>query len=82
MFDTHNFSKSLEEDVFDSWLEAGRNSKLGYEYMVVVWLTMEEEFKPIYLERRDQLSELTDISNLTEVVVAAYDLYSESKVTI
>ncbi|MEQ8477499.1 hypothetical protein [Fulvivirga sp.] len=82
MFETQNFSKSLDENQFDSWLENGRNSKLGYQYILIIWDTIEEDFKPIYLEDREKITEYHDIIAAQEVPVAAYDLYSESKISL
>ncbi|MTI39553.1 hypothetical protein [Fulvivirga lutimaris] len=82
MFDTFNFSMALDEDQFDAWLEKGRNSKLGYQYILIIWDTIEEDYKPIYLEDREKITEYHDILAAQEVPVAAYDLYSESKITL
>lgn len=81
MFETYHFSKTLDEEVFDTWLSKGRDSKIGYKYLLVIWDTWEEAFKPIYYEGRDELLETTASVSPSEVVVAAYDLYSESKIS-
>ncbi len=82
MFETQNFKNTLEEDIFDTWLQKGRESRMGYQYMLIVWLVMEEEYKPIYLVNKKDIDQVVDVSNITEVPVAAYDLYSESKVSL
>ncbi|MEQ8242007.1 hypothetical protein [Fulvivirga sp.] len=82
MFETYNFSKTLDEDLFDIWLEKGRNSRMGYQYLLIIWDTLEEDFRPIYLEDRDGISEYHDITAKQEVPIAAYDLYSESKISL
>lgn len=82
MFESEKFSKSLDSDVFDQWLEQGRQSRLGYQYMLVVWQVLEEDYKPIYLENRNDYAKIIDVSNLYETIVAAYDLYSESKIEL
>ena len=81
MFENLNFSKSLDEDVFDMWLEQGRNSKFGYQYLLIIWDTWQEEFKPVYLEERDEIEEYRNSINASETAIAAYDLYSESKMS-
>lgn len=82
MFETYNFSKSLDEDLFDTWLDNGRNSRLGYQYMLIIWDAFEENFKPIYIEDRENINEYQDIRSSQETLVAAYDLYSESKISL
>lgn len=82
MFETLDFGKSLDENLFDSWLEKGRNSRLGYQYLFIIWDTLEEEFKPLYSETREQLDDLINPVASSEILVAAYDLYSESKISL
>ena len=82
MFETLDFGKSLNEDLFDEWLENGRNSRLGYHYMLVVWDKLYEQFKPIYTEDKERIEEFDNSVVSNEILVAAYDLYSESKISI
>lgn len=79
MFDTLDYPKSLDEDLFDSWLEKGKDSQLGYQYLLVIWNEWEEDFQPVYLTSRAELNGYKDTHN-QEVAIAAYDLYSESRV--
>ena len=44
MFDSSDFPKPLDEDLFDQWLEKGRNSKIANHYLLVIWDTMEENY--------------------------------------
>ena len=79
MFDGAGFPKSLNEDLFDSWLENGRESKLRYSYLLIIWDELESEYQPVYVESREELNNYTP-SPGRESLVAAYDLYSESRV--
>ncbi|WP_258104529.1 hypothetical protein [Marinoscillum sp. MHG1-6] len=84
MFDGNDFPKSLNEEQFDSWLEDGRDSKMGYAYLLILWDEFDTEYKPAYAERRDQIGDYEKYgeSSGRESIVAAYDLYSQSKVSI
>jgi hypothetical protein len=79
MFDDPNFPKSLDEEVFNLWLEKGRTSKLGYNYLLVVWDEFESTYQPVYATNRDEFESYQQ-SVSTERLIAAYDLYSESKI--
>ncbi|UII35127.1 hypothetical protein LVD17_22640 [Fulvivirga ulvae] len=82
MFDGADFPKSLDEETFDTWLENGRQSKLSYHYLLIIWDELETDYQPVYVENRDQLNDYAKQKTLNsrEVLVAAYDLYSESRV--
>ncbi len=82
MFDGAAFPQSLEEDIFDSWLEKGRLSKIGYTYMLVVWDAYEAIYLPVYVEDREKIKDFERYESSTgrESLVAAYDLYSETRV--
>lgn len=83
MFEAHRFSKPLDDDQFEAWLQKGRDSKIGYQYLLIVWHILDEEYRPIYFENRTALNvQITAASNITEEIVAAYDLYSESKISL
>lgn len=79
MFDGPDFPKSLAEEVFNGWLEKGRLSKIGYHYLVVVWDEYESEYQPVYAESRDEI-ETYRTPGSRERLIAAYDLYSESRI--
>lgn len=83
MFDGSDFPKSLDEEVFTRWLEDGRLSKLGYNYLLIVWDEYESTYRPVYAEHRDELGEyeMYGTSPGRESLVAAYNLYSESRIT-
>lgn len=82
MFESFNFSKSLDEGIFESWLEKGRSSLLGYHYLLIVWNMMEGEYKPIYISNREEIQDYKNALEVSEILIAAYDLYSESKISI
>jgi hypothetical protein len=79
MFEGSGFSKSLNEDVFTLWLEKGRESKIKYNYLLVVWDEYESEFRAVYIEDREEI-ETYKTATGGEVLVAAYDVYSESRI--
>ena len=82
MFQTPEHPKSLDEEVFNSWLEKGRESKFGYKYLLVIWDAYESDYRPVYTEHRDELTQYQthDTSSGMERLVAVYDLYSESRI--
>lgn len=81
MFEGPDFPKGLDEDVFNQWLENGRQSKLGYLYLIIIWDEYESEYHPVYVQQRNELNEYrSDKSSSRERLIAAYDLYSESRV--
>jgi hypothetical protein len=79
MFDGPDFRKSLNEEVFNLWLENGRLSRLGYHYLLIVWDEYEAAYQPVYVERRTEIEQYKK-SGSRERLVAAYDLYSESRI--
>jgi hypothetical protein len=79
MFDGPGFKKPLDEDIFKRWLEHGRLSKIGYHYLLIVWDEYEASYKPVYAEHRETISEYNSTGN-REKLIAAYDLYSESRI--
>ena len=82
MFEGADFPKSLDEEVFNLWLENGRSSKIRYNYMLIVWDGYDSLYLPVYAERRDEIGEYERYHTSTgrESLVAAYDLYSESRI--
>jgi hypothetical protein len=50
--------------------------------LLILWDELEGEYLPVYIERRDELFsyEKYGASPAQQVLVAAYDLYSESRV--
>ena len=82
MFNGPDFPKSLDEEVFSHWLENGRLSRIRYNYLLVIWDQYDSQFRPIYAEHRDEIGEYEPYKSSTgrESLVAAYDLYSESRI--
>ncbi len=81
MFENLNFHSTLEEETFENWLEQGRLSKIRYSYLVILWDEIEKNFRPVYLIERSELAQYKDNrTSVGETFVAAYDLYTESKV--
>jgi hypothetical protein len=80
MFEGAQFRKSLSEEVFNVWLENGRMSKIGYKYLLIVWDEYESDYRPVYSENRDDIHTYDGSAMSRERLVAAYDLYSESRI--
>lgn len=82
MFDGPDFPKSLDEEQFEEWLEEGRNSKIGYNYLLIIWDSFDEKYLPVYLEERLRISNYEKYGESVgqEALIAAYDLYSESRI--
>ncbi len=82
MFDGPDFPKSLDEELFDTWLEEGRDSKIGYNYLLIIWDAFEEKYLPIYIEDKEKSKSYESFGNSVnqETLVAIYDLYSESRI--
>jgi hypothetical protein len=80
MFEGPGFPKSLDEELFHSWLEKGRLSKMGYKYLLIIWDEYESAYRPVYSEHRDEIAQYNRTSIGRERLIAAYDLYSESSV--
>lgn len=81
MFNNAAFPASLDEEKFHAWLEEGRKD-IRYRFMVVVWDSYDEMYKPVYVEDHEALYAFERYGSTPnrEAMVAAYDLYSESKV--
>lgn len=79
MFEGRDFPKPLDEEAFNLWLEKGRQSKIGYSHLVIVWDDYESAYQPIYVARRDEI-ETYRMPRNREQFIAAYDLYSESRI--
>jgi hypothetical protein len=82
MFDSNEYPTALHEDVFETWLENGRLSKMPYEFLLVVWDAYERTYIPVYAEHRDVMEGYERYGSSTgrESLVAAYSLYSESRI--
>lgn len=82
MFDGPDYPQTLDEAVFDSWLETGRESKIPYAYLLIVWDEIDQTYFPVFAENRSEIEahEKYGDSPVRQLLVAAYDLYSESRV--
>jgi len=79
MFEGSGFPASLEDEVFEAWLERGRQSKIGHLYLLVVWDQFESAYQPVYTSDRQEIARYQAVTS-RERLVAAYDLYSESRI--
>lgn len=82
MFDGPEYPKPLDESLFDEWLEKGRSSKIPYIYMLLIWDELDGKYFPYFTEDRSEIQRYPRIgsSPTNQLLVAAYDLYSESRV--
>lgn len=80
MFEGPDFPKVLDEEEFNRWLENGRLSKIGYNYLLIVWDDYESAYLPFYVADRNEIRTYQSPGS-RERFIAAYDLYSESKVS-
>jgi hypothetical protein len=82
MFDSPDYPQSLDESLFDTWLEKGRSSKIPYAYLLIVWDELETEYLPVFTEDRQEIKQFARYGSSPEnrLLVAAYDLYSETRV--
>lgn len=79
MFEGPDYPKALDEEVFNRWLENGRLSKIGYSHLLIVWDDYESAYQPVYVAHRDDIKTYKAPAR-RERFVAAYDLYSESRI--
>lgn len=84
MFDSTDYPAPLEEAQFEAWLEEGRCQKIGYNYLMIIWDALAVKYLPVYAEDRSLFSEYEPYASSTsqESLVAVYDLYSESRITL
>lgn len=82
MFESPDFPHSLDETQFESWLESGRNSKIPYAYLMVVWDMLDSKYIPQYAESREEIEKFPRYGSSPEhqTLVAAYDLHSEGRI--
>ena len=69
----------MGKDVYTQLAYGGRMSLLGYHYLLIVWDEFESAYQPVYVGRRVEI-EPYKRSGSRERLVAAYDLYSESRI--
>ena len=57
MFEGREYPKSLSEETFNQWLEKGRQSNLGYHYLLVVWNERDSAYQAVYAEKRNEIKD-------------------------
>ena len=77
----NQYPASLSEDLFENWLEIGRNHKAGYYFLVILWDEWELNYKSVFIRDRDEAINYHLSLSLHENLVAVYDLYSESRIS-
>lgn len=82
MFDSRDYPQALDELLFESWLQAGRESRISYTYLLIVWDELEQRYFPEYVEERQAIQSYEPFGQSygRQALVAAYDLYSESRI--
>ena len=79
MFENPEFPTALDEEVFNQWLENGRNARIGYTHLLIVWDDYDAGYKPVYVSAREEIAAYRN-PHTRERFIAAYDLYSESRI--
>ncbi|QDH80377.1 hypothetical protein FKX85_15555 [Echinicola soli] len=84
MFDSSDYPKPLDEALFETWFEEGRDKKIAYNYLLIIWNVLDEVYRPTYVENREELKSFETYPHNTgqEGLVAIFDLYSESRVIL
>ena len=82
MFEGAEYPQSLDESTLERWFEQGRSSRIPYTYLVIIWDDRESSYSPVFLEERVELDNYSkdDRGYSNQWFVAAYDLFSESRV--
>ena len=84
MFDGRDYPKPLDESLFEIWLEKGRESKISYNFLLLIWDDLDAQYLPVYAEHRDTFSEYEKYgeSKGREALVAVYGLFSEARIGV
>jgi hypothetical protein len=82
MFEGPSYPSALDESVFEEWLAKGRMSITPFAYMLVIWDELDRTYMPVYVEQRSELQTFARYGEAPDhrLLVAAYDLYSETRV--
>ncbi|MCC5928227.1 MAG: hypothetical protein JJU28_03180 [Cyclobacteriaceae bacterium] len=82
MFDGPDFPQALDESLFEEWLEKGRESRIPYTYLMIIWDELDTRYLPLYTEKISDIQRHARYGQSPEnqLLVAAYDLYSETRV--
>ncbi|GAB4107741.1 hypothetical protein GCM10028791_01880 [Echinicola sediminis] len=84
MFESSDYPKPLDEELFETWLEEGRAKKISYNYLLIIWNAYEEKYQPVYVEERPEINGFQQYPHHSgeEGLVAVYDLFSGSRITL
>lgn len=84
MFENSDYPQPLDESLFNDWMEKGRLSKIQYSYLLIIWDEFNLKYQPIYAENREEFSEYQMYKQSVgqESLVAVYDLFSESRISL
>lgn len=77
MFQTSE-REPLDEQIFEDWLEKGREDRFGFHYMIILWNEWDKAYKPMYTSSRNEALQYRTDSR--ESVISVYDLFSESRI--
>lgn len=82
MFEGPSYPDALDESIFEEWLVKGRLSKTSFAYMLVIWDELDQRYMPVYVEQRSEIQNFARYGQAPDhrLLVAAYDLYSETRV--
>ncbi|MBW3469489.1 hypothetical protein [Arthrospiribacter ruber] len=82
MFDSPDYPGPLLEATFDKWLEAGRESKIPFAYLLIIWDELDGQYLASYTENRSEIKNFARYGHSPEhrTLVAAYDLFSEGRI--
>ncbi|MDN3670786.1 hypothetical protein QWY93_15805 [Echinicola jeungdonensis] len=84
MFESPDYPKPLDEALFENWLEQGHDKKICYNYLLIIWDVLDQEYKPAYIEELQELESYERYPNNygQEGLVAVFDLYSASRLVL
>ncbi|WP_162419254.1 hypothetical protein [Cyclobacterium roseum] len=82
MFEGPNYPQPLDESLFGEWLENGRSTIIPHSYLLIIWDELDTAYLPVYTNDRDELQQFPRLGQAPDhqLLVAAYDLYSETRV--
>lgn len=82
MFEGPNYPQPLDESILDEWMEKGRASKIPFAYIIIIWDELETAYLPVFVEKHSEIQKYPRYGQAPDhqLLVAAYDLYSETRV--
>lgn len=82
MFEGPNYPQPLDESHLKEWMEKRRSSKIFYSYLVTIWDEFEVTYVPVFVEKCSKLQKYLRYAQAPDhqLLVAAYDLYSDRSV--